>query len=373
MSVHIDITEFLNNPALTGIQRVTAEICRCWPDEGLRPVKLDRSGTLVELPVELIRAIAACFDDPDGAAIRVVHTLRDRAVRRVTADPAMTVLVPELFYDPARVAFFRRMHDRELERFRFIVYDLIPLLYPDYFTSELQHDIICGYFSMMRRVRNCGFISEWTQRTFCQRLLRSPHVTGRVFRLGSDGLGPRPEGAPADRPPHFCVVGAIKRHKNPSIILEAFEPLLWAIDGLRLTFLGKLDWVESGFEERLRSMAARCPGLSWTSNASDTCIRKHVEEARATVFVSAAEGFGLPPVESLWAGTPVIASPNIPSLERAGSQGIEIVDPVNAVNLRAAVTRFLDDRFAAAKAREARALDLPTWRSFTEEVAAWCS
>ena len=53
----------------------------------------------------------------------------------------------------------------------------------------------------------------------------------------------------------------------------------------------------------------------------------------ATIYISEAEGFGLPPVESLWLGTPVVASAAIPSLEAIGPAGVHIVEPVNTIEL----------------------------------------
>jgi glycosyltransferase involved in cell wall biosynthesis len=374
MSVYIDLTEFLNNPVLTGIQRVTAEICRWWPNAGLLPIRFTESGEFVELPSTLIGAIARCFNDMDGSAVREIRAFRQTSMSATRLDASGVILVPELFYDPERVAFFRNMDHRDLKQYRFIIYDLMPLVHPEYFAPDIPQDIICGYFSMIRRIPFCGFISESTQRTYCHRLLRSSSTTGVVLRLGSDGLGSKPTATPESRPLHFCAVGTIEPRKNHRLILDAFEPLLRSVEGLRLTFLGRLGWVDAEFAERLRWMAAgNCPGFGWISDADDNCVRRHVEAARATVYVSAAEGFGLPPVESLWLGTPVIASPNLPSLEAIGSCGVEIVDPLDAVTLRQAVVRFLEDSFAGSKVQGARGLDLPTWASFAEQVATWCA
>ena len=77
-------------------------------------------------------------------------------------------------------------------------------------------------------------------------------------------------------------------------------------------------------------------------------------------------------VENFLAGTPVIASDMIPSLKRLGSAGIHYVDPLDVTNLRRAVVAFLDDGYANSKIEEAAGLDLPTWRSFTQEVLRWC-
>jgi hypothetical protein len=78
-------------------------------------------------------------------------------------------------------------------------------------------------------------------------------------------------------------------------------------------------------------------------------------------------------MESLWVGTPVIASTTIPSLKGRGSGGVQFVEPLNAANLRRAVLEFLDDDYANRKIEETLQLKLPKWQSFTEEVLRWCS
>jgi len=373
MSVYVDLTEFLARPILTGIQRVTAEICRFWPSDDLRPLRLTESGQLIELPPALISAIARCFNDPDGTAVREVCSLREKPVREVPRNGDETVLVPELFYDPWRVEFFRRQSRDSLSRYRFIVYDLMPLLYPEYFAPDIPHDIISAYFSLIRRIPHCGFISRWTQETYCCRLRREQSLTGVVLRLGSDGLGPRPATPRLGRPPKFCVVGTIEPRKNHGLILDAFEPLLRINRGIQLTFLGRLGWVDAHLGERLQRMSSgECPGFRWISDADDACVRHHVEEARASIYVSSAEGFGLPPVESLWLGTPVIASAHLPSLEAVGTQGLQIITDLNANALQDAVHSFLDDTFGDSKAEETLAIDLPTWASFAQQTADWC-
>jgi hypothetical protein len=64
-----------------------------------------------------------------------------------------------------------------------------------------------------------------------------------------------------------------------------------------------MGWIEPAFEKELRSMAnGGCPGFTWIGDADDSTIWRYLESARATIFVSSAEGFVLPPVESLLDG-----------------------------------------------------------------------
>jgi len=372
MSVYIDLTEFLNNPMLSGIQRVTAQLCHHWPGSDLKPVRLTRVGHLTELDGSLIKAIGESFECQDGSAKSAILPFQDFEGPPLRLQSGDTVLVPELFFDPHRVSYYKNLDAAELNHHRFIIYDLTPIAHPEFFPDEPM-DVICGYFQMVRRFPHCGFISEATQQAFCGRLLRSSRLTGSVLRLGSDGLGPRPQNVGFQRPLRFTVVGRLVPYKNPALVLEAFEPLLSQIPGLRLTFLGKTSNIEKELAQKIVRMSLNpLSGLEYLSEPDDDQLRKCIDESRATIFVSVAEGFGLPPVESLWRGTPVIISRGIPSVETIGSTGLHLVDPLSVESLRKAVLAFLDNSYFKQKVDEALSLDLPTWRSFAAEVAQWC-
>jgi glycosyltransferase involved in cell wall biosynthesis len=371
MSVYIDITEFLRHPMVSGIQRVTAEICRQWPSRDLRPVRFD-GRTLVVLESNVIAALAKSFRDGVPTRFQLMR-YSGLAHRPLTLLPEDTVLVPELFYDPERIDYYQRLNRRELLQCRFIVHDLTTLLYPEFFPSA-DYGAICRYFQMIRQVPNCGFVSEATQSAHYRHLRRSDELGGVVLRLGSDGLGARPRIVRRDRPMKFSVVGRIESFKNPAMILEAFEPLLRDGTGKRLVFLGKIGNVEPAIRCKIEQMApGSSGGVEHYSEPDDDLICRHVDESRATIFVSQAEGYGLPPVESLWRGVPVIASSGIPSLEKIGSAGVHVVNPLNALNIRSAAVSFLDDGYMVRKSEEALKLELPTWADFVSQVADWCS
>jgi glycosyltransferase involved in cell wall biosynthesis len=134
-----------------------------------------------------------------------------------------------------------------------------------------------------------------------------------------------------------------------------------------------MGWTDANFAEKVHALANdKGSGFQFYSAPDDGAIRTHIEQSRATIYLSPAEGYGLPPVESLWCGTPVIASRTIPSLQSVGSAGIHYIEPLDATSLRQAVVAFLDDTYANRKVEEAIQLNLPTWRSFTQDVLNWC-
>ena len=373
MSLYIDLSEFLADPMRTGIQRISGEICSHLPAGKMIPVKF-QSKRYTALSPTLIDAIGRYFRNAGGSGLTEIAKLgaaENSSPIEISAGD--TILVPELFREE-RAAFFRDMPDEELQRYRFIIYDLLPLTHPEYFPPDI-HLILSGYFHIVRRATCCAFISEDTRDVYYGRLKRTNARGGVVLPLGADSLGPRGNRPMLNRPLTFSVLGTVEPRKNHELILEAFEPLLRQITGLSLSFIGKMGWVSSEFAQKVRALASdENSGFRFYSAPDDGAIRSCIEQSRATIYVSAAEGYGLPPVESLWVGTPVIASSTIPSLkDLRSSAGIHYVESLSVINLRRAILAFLEDEYANRKTEETTRLNLPTWQSFTHEVLEWCA
>lgn len=372
MSLYIDLSEFLTNQITTGIQRIAGEMCRYLPPNTAIPVRV-HAGGYVALPPALIETIGGYFRDPSSSGAAEIRRLGNgEAGSAIHVSAGDTVLVPEVFDNPERLDLFRGMPEAEFQRIRFIVYDLLPMTHPQYFTPDGVLAIY-RYYQVIRGAGYCGFISEYTRDTYYDRLKRTSARDGIVLPLGCDSLGTRPEQPALNRALTFTVLGTIEPRKNHELILEAFEPLLRNIPGLQLEFVGKMGWVNPAFSQKVHALAGdKDSGLRFYSAPGDGAIRRCIEQCRATIYVSAAEGYGLPPVESLWVGTPVIASTNVPSLKGLGSLGIRLVEPLTVRNLREAVLAFVESKYANQKIEETMRLNLPTWRSFTEDILDWC-
>jgi glycosyltransferase involved in cell wall biosynthesis len=373
MSLYMDLSEFLSNPIATGIQRIAGEMCKHFPLNAVVPVRI-ASGAFMALPSPLIEVIGKHFRNVSRSGVEEIKRLaspENSAAITITSED--TVLVPEVFNNQERISLFRNLPEKHFARCRFIVYDLLPLTHPQYFppgTSVGSYD----YYRLLREANCCGFISEDTRIDYYARLKRTDSRGGVVLPLGADSLGPRATEVTLHRPLTFSVLGTIEPRKNHELILEAFLPLLKKIKGLRLSFIGKMGWVEAEFARKVRALAEdESSGFRFHSVSGDDEIRTCIEQSRATIYVSDAEGYGLPPVESLWVGTPVIASSAIPSLKSLPPGGVHIVEPLDAENLRRAVLAFLDDDYANRKTAETLDVELPSWRLFTEEVLRWCA
>ncbi len=119
------------------------------------------------------------------------------------------------------------------------------------------------------------------------------HVTGCGVSDAFTAEGPM---ADVGRP-YFLYVGALKAHKRPMIALEAMR----SFPDHRLVMVA--DPVEGA---RLASVAGVSDRVEFRARLSDAELAALYRGAEALLFPSAEEGFGLPPVEAIRCGCPVL-------------------------------------------------------------------
>jgi glycosyltransferase involved in cell wall biosynthesis len=179
--------------------------------------------------------------------------------------------------------------------------------------------------------------SEFTRRDVVERyrvpeerIVVTPYAADPVFRA---------EGETAPGPPYLLFVGALEARKDP---LTAVAALARLDQGLRLVLAGP----DRGLERQVREAADRL-GLS-----ARVELRSHVPKeelaalyrgAACLVFPSRYEGFGLPALEAMASGTPVVASTAGSLPEVVGDAGV-LVEPGEPEALAAGVERALADR-----------------------------
>lgn len=157
------------------------------------------------------------------------------------------------------------------------------------------------------------------------------------------------EAAPCDAEPgtgvepYFLTVGTIEPRKNHAMLLQVWRSLIDQLGDKmpRLVIVGQPGWSS----ERVLSSLKRDPVLrdkvTLISSCSDREMVRLLEGAIALLKPSHAEGFGLPVVEALELGTPVIAS-DIPSFREIG-QGIPLLlDPSDRSAWEKAIARYTD-------------------------------
>lgn len=200
--------------------------------------------------------------------------------------------------------------------------------------------------------------------------LRGPRVV--TCPLATEVTVPRvPARARAGGGAEVLVVGSHEPRKNHLSVLHAAE-VLWR-EGLvfRLRFLGGSGWSTTAFDRRLTALAARGRDVAAERGRSDSDLWEALGSATFSVFPSLHEGYGLPVVESLALGTPVIGTAYGSVAEIAEQGGVLLVDPRDDEQMTEAMRRLLTDPRELAALRQA-AVDRPqrSWDDYAAELWA---
>ncbi|GAA2726134.1 glycosyltransferase family 4 protein [Cellulomonas aerilata] len=157
-------------------------------------------------------------------------------------------------------------------------------------------------------------------------------------------------GLPAD---YLVFVGSLDPRKNLPTLLRAYE-------GLRADVPDAPGLVLAGPAGREQALAA-VPGVHLTGWLDDADLRRLVAGARALVLPSLDEGFGLPVLEALACGRPVVVA-DIPALREVAGEHAVGAPPTDPDALADALARVLaaGDTAADRAARRARAATF-TW------------
>lgn len=369
--VYCDITELVGNPVRTGIQRVVREAIRNWDGQrALRLCRFDPTRGLVELP----DAVTYYLTEPDEAtrsastadiAERLSELIASHKVHDVPRDA--TIFVPEVFFDESRCRHHIWRLTQHPKRTYALFFDFIPWLHPDLIGVQRSHPLM-WYLRFAQHVGNAAFISESTKRDWANRIIKDEERNGPVLPLGADGLRVSRQ-TYSKKKRNFVALGSIDGRKNQLSILRAFKKL-WADDvDVDLTLVGGVFEAERAIRIELEE-CARYPNFRHIERANDADVGEILSSARATIYASTVEGYGLPPVESLYAGIPCIVSKRVPSVAHL-SGGLRFLDEGTPNEIEEQVRLLLSDAEAEKAWKEAAKLTLPTWQKFGAEVGNW--
>lgn len=368
MAVILDITELAQNPMRTGVQRVVRELIRHWPDpDALKLARFDRQSNDLELigPNET----AALIDSKDAAPIDHLSTpaQHERKTPRLklSREQKDQIFVPEVFFEPARCEWYRQLLRRNHRGAAFLLYDFIPWLFPNFYVFPSAP--LMPYLRLVRDAAAVAFISTQTRSDYANRIRRDSCVWGPVLPLGADGLSlERQTFDVAKRT--WISIGSIDGRKNQDKIVRAFHRL-WAngFDG-RLVLIGR---VFEHSEPNWLDIARPHKNFKHISHVPEAEVAAELSHARATIYVSSVEGFGLPPVESLYLGIPAIVTRDIPSIQDIAGSGQIRLDSADPDGIADAVSLTADDDQASRLWDEAATLALGRWTDFAEQAFRW--
>jgi glycosyltransferase involved in cell wall biosynthesis len=141
----------------------------------------------------------------------------------------------------------------------------------------------------------------------------------------------------------LLAVGTLEPRKNLSTLVEAFAEIkrVQPQSKLQLVFAGGRGWLTDSLFAAIEKSAVR-NSIVLTDYLHDNELRALYASCRAFIYPSIYEGFGLPPLEAMACGAPVIAS-RIPAVVETTGAAAQLFDPGDVAELMRCVLELLTD------------------------------
>ena len=181
------------------------------------------------------------------------------------------------------------------------------------------------------------------------RVVDHPVERTHVIYIGIDHEVFRPQGPAEGGGPYLVSVGIIEPRKNLVKALAAFERLAKSHEDLRWKIVGRKGWGWKEFEAALSASPAR-DRVDLLGVLTDEELARLYRGARALLYPSVWEGFGIPVAEALACGTAVAAS-QLPAIEEVGADAFVPLDPESVASIAEAAEKAAFDERERARLR----------------------
>lgn len=237
---------------------------------------------------------------------------------------------------PSRFDVFHGLNqrlDRKCARSTATFHDLFVLT-GDYSTREFRERFAAQARDAAQRAELIITVSQFTAEQVSD-LLGVEHRRIRVIPHGVHVPGPMPD---IKREPVVLFVGAIQKRKNVARLVHAFEAMR---TGWKLIIAGSFGYAAGEVLEAVQA-SPRHNDITVMGYIPDTTRETLYRRASIFAFPSLDEGFGIPVLEAMARGVPVLTS-NRSALPEVADDAALLVDPQDTDAIAAGLQRLADD------------------------------
>ncbi|CCG42116.1 glycosyltransferase family 4 protein [Magnetospirillum molischianum] len=377
------------------VQRARARLrgpAHCRP-EGPRQLLIDVSrihqhdaGTGIQ---RVVRALLGQLHavPPPGCVIRTVAGTRRRPYRYVDgppgADDTIQVRPGDLFLGLDLSAHVIPSQRRQLAGWKrqgvslhFVIYDLLAIHHPDWFSPKLAAAIRRWVRALAILADSAICISPVVRDDFDAWItgrygLAAGEIATAVIPMGHDIQATAPSrGLPegfenlctilADRPT-LLMVGTLEPRKGHAQVVAGFE-LLWSRgEEATLVIVGRPGWKTEPLQAHLRAHPERGRRLFWLDDASDEALARLYQACDGVIVASLGEGFGLPLIEALGYGKPVLAR-DLPVFRPHARPGLEFFQAQDPAALADYLVSWLERLTEEGEVAIETTVQIPSWQ-----------
>lgn len=255
-------------------------------------------------------------------------------------------------------------------RILFYIHDLIPIDFSEYVregdsethTRRMHHAAVFADVILVN--------SEFTRKrflTFCKdESLEAPPCEVLVIGVEPTFISLAKKQSASEmavEQPYFITIGTIEPRKNHLLLLNVWRDLIEKTGSApKLVIVGKRGWSNQNTFDFLDRCEVARSYIHEYSDLPDTELIALLKGAQALLFPSFSEGWGMPLVEAIAAGTPVISS-DIEVFHEASQERALFIDPVDGARWREAILEFAqpDSKKRRLVVDSMAGFVLPTW------------
>ncbi len=368
----IDVTRLVGRFAKarlpTGVDRVCIEYVRRYGGEARALVRwAGRDHVLARADSQALfgRLLA-----PDGGA--PAYGLVARGIARGWAvPPPRGAVLFNTGHSGLESSSYRALRERHGARPFFMVHDLIPITHPQYSRAGEREKHVARMRNVLMHGRAVVTNSQATLEAL-EAFARASALAMPVARVThlAPGLARAAPGPAPIAGPYFVMLGTIEPRKNHLLMLQVWERLFAKLGAQapRLVVIGQRGWECENVVALLEGNVAAGRALE-LSRCSDAELSNYLHHARALLFPSFVEGYGMPLVEALALGVPVLASELAVFREIAGAIP-EYSAPDDGARWEALLLEYSAPGSAARAGQVARLARFrpPTWEAHFARV-----
>jgi glycosyltransferase involved in cell wall biosynthesis len=265
------------------------------------------------------------FDDKESYIIPKAKGPGSETIRRFHKIPKLIKeLKPDAVWQPCHIGPFNI--PKNIKRI-VTIHDLTPLLFPQFHTArgKIIHRLLLG-----KTLKNADLILTPSKTT--KKDIQKRYKTKGKFKVTPLGITkPKTKVKPYFKEPYILYLGTIEPRKNLEILIDAFLELDLP---QKLVLAGAKGWKNSRILKK-----AKHPKINLLTNISEEEKAALYTHADAFVYPSIYEGFGLPPLEAMSYGIPVICSTG-GSLKELYSDHALMFDPKDKETLKSHLQNF---------------------------------
>lgn len=355
----------------TGVDRVSLEYVRYFHRRATALVRY--AGRWIELsPPESIRI----FDALLTPSVNFTQLVRRTVARAFPRSIGRRFKEPRFLFNTGHNGLERKEYIARLQHSRlkpiFFIHDLIPLTHPEYCRpGEAQkHRVRMHTMLTLGQGILANSITTLDRLIDYARVNNLPIPPTVVAPLAPAALSAATS-CPLTDTPYFVILGTIEPRKNHWLLLQLWRQLVERLgeQAPRLVVIGQRGWEC----ENVIDLLERCTVLRGYvfeySTCTDSELAAWLLHARALLFPSFTEGYGMPLVEALTLGVPVIAS-NLPVFREIAGDIPEYIDPLDGKGWAKSITDFtrMDSPTRQAQQHRMSQFIPPTWETHFAQV-----